>query len=352
MSILTRLLTRQFLGRWLGALLALTILLQLLDLLDNATDVLARGGGGLGILRYTLLRMPSSAERLIPLAALIAAVLTFSRLASGSEAASLRALGVSGHRMVACLLPACFVVAVAQFGMTNFLVPATQRSYANWWASLPNAPAEEATRVWFRAGPDVASADRVRDGGRLLEGVTIIRRDASGHTLMRLDAAAARHGTEGWQLQDVRERGAGDAGPALRGSMAWPDAPTPRNLLAIAQPIDGVSLPQLRRILDGQEEGWRGTSFYRSQLQERAAALLSALVMVLLAFPVSRILPRRGGGGVSLGFAILAGLAFVALAGATGALGEAGLISPALAAWTAPVLFGCLGCVLMLHLEG
>ena len=111
MSVLGRHLSTLFLGRWLAALLGLAAMLQLLDLLDNATDVLARGGGAAGVARYALLRLPSAAERLVPLAALVAGLLTFARLAAGSEAATMRALGVSGHRMVRMLLPACFLVA-------------------------------------------------------------------------------------------------------------------------------------------------------------------------------------------------------------------------------------------------
>ena len=353
MSVLGRHLSRLFLGRWLAALLGLAVMLQLLDLLDNATDVLARGGGAQGVARYALLRFPSAAERLVPLAALVAALLTFARLAAGSEAATMRALGISGHRMVRLLLPACGVVALLQFGLSDQLVPRTQRVFADWWASLPGAePPNENNRVWLRAGGDVVALARVAANGASAGGVLLVRRDAEGRAFARLDAEQALHGPGGWELRDVRVTRPGGAVPERLPAVPWPEGPSPANLAELARPTDGVPLAKVLRILDGRWIGARGESFYRTRLQERLAAIPGAAIMLLLAFPASRALPRRGGAARAAAAAVLLGLAYVTVAGGLAALGEAGLVPPPLAAWIAPIVFGCLGAVMLLHLEG
>lgn len=342
-----------FLGRWLAALLGLAAMLQLLDLLDNATDVLARGGGAAGVARYALLRLPSAAERLVPLAALVAALLTFARLAAGSEAATMRALGVSGHRMVRMLLPACFLVAAFQFALSDQLVPRTQRLFADWWASLPGAPPpDESSRVWLHSGSDVVALNRVSLDGTAASGVLLVRRASDGRALARLDASGAVHGAEGWELRDVRMTRPGGAAPERLASVPWPEGPSPRNLAALARPTDGVPLTQVLGVLDGRWAGERGEAFYRTRLHERLAAVPGAAIMLLLAFPATRALPRRGGAAGPAALAVALGLCFVASAGGLGALGEAGAVQPLLAAWTAPILFGCVGLVMLLHLEG
>ncbi|MFT8244688.1 LptF/LptG family permease [Roseomonas sp. BN140053] len=353
MSVLSRHLSRLFLGRWLAALLALSVLLQMLDLLDNATAVLTRGGGALGVLHYAALRLPSAAERLVPLAALLAALLTFARLAAGSEAATLRALGVGGPGMVRALLPACVLVAGLQFVLTDQVVPRTQRAFADWWAALPKAdPPSDNDRLWLRLGDDILAVRRVEERGTRLSGVLLVRRDAEGEAVARLDAAGAAFRPQGWELRDVRVASLDGSLPRQVAAMPWPEGPRPRNLAELALPIESVPLEQILRVLDGRWVGNRGEGFYRTRLQERLAALPSAAIMLLLAFPATLALPRRGGAGRWAALSLLLGLGYVALGGGLAALGEAGVLMPALAAWTAPVAFGCAGLVLLLHLEG
>ena len=353
MTVLGLHLSRLFLGRWLAALLALAFMLQLLDLLDNATDVLTRGGGALGIGHYALLRFPSAAERLVPLAALVAALLTFARLAAGSEAATLRALGVSGHRMVGLLLPACGLVAMLQFGLGDQLVPRTQRLFTDWWTSLPGPPSSnEPERVWLRAGQDVVALNRVATNGAAASGVLLVQRDREGRALARLDAERAVHGGEGWTLRDVRVTRLGGSAPERLDALPWPDGPTPRNLADLARPIDGVPVAVALQVLDGRWIGGRGEAFYRTRVQSRLAAIPGAAIMVLLAFPATRALPRRGGAARVAAVSVGLGLLYVTLAGGLAALGEAGAVPPAMAAWTAPILFCCVGLVMLLDSEG
>ena len=351
-GVLARHLSKLFLGRWLAALLGLSVLLGLLDLLDNATDVLARGGGAVGILRYTALRLPLAAERLVQMAVLVAALLTFSRLAAGSEAATLRALGVGGGRMVRALVPACLVIAVSGFLLTDQVVPRAQREFDRWWAALPAAPAPEEKPVWLRAGRDVVSVQRVATDGRRLDGVMIARRDARGVATERLDARSAEHGPRGWVLHGVRV--AGTDGTTVRDAeaMPWPEAPPPANIVDLAHPIEGGTTARLLDILAGRWIGSRGDAVYRTELQGRVANLAMPLIMVLLAFPATMALPRRGNGLVLAGGGLLLGLSFVALSGGLSAMGEAGVLAPALAAWGAPILFGSVGVAMLLHLDG
>lgn len=353
MSVLCLHLSRLFLARWLATLLILAFLLQLLDLLDNATDVFIRGGGPWDVGRYALLRFPSAAERLVPLAALVAGLLTFMRLAAGSEAATLRALGVSGHLLVLLLLPACFVVAILQFGLSDQVVPRTQRFFTDWWAALPGAPPpSNRDRVWLRAGRDVVALDRVTSSGKAASGVLLVQRDHEGRALARVDAASATLGPDGWVLHEARVIRPGGAPPERVDTLPWPDGPSPRNLADLARPIDGVPIAVALQILDGRWIGGRGAAFYKTRVHMRLAAIPSAVVMVLLAFPATHALPRRGGGARLSAVAVALGLLYVTLAGGLAALGEAGAIPPALAAWTSPILFCCVGLMLLLDMEG
>jgi lipopolysaccharide export system permease protein len=345
-------LMRVFLGRLLGVLLALAALMQLLDLLDNASGVLMRGGV-LAILRYTALRLPTLLGQMLPVATLVAAALTFMRLTSSLELTALRALGVSTWRMMVALLPACALAAAVQFVLLDRIAPPTQRALSDWWAAnpVPGARPEQPRRIWFRSQDDIVAVDRVSLDGTELEGVIIVGRDPGGLATARIDAAHATHEEGRWTLREVRIARPGGSAVETHASLPWPEGPSPRNMVEIARPTEAVPLARTREILRGEWAGTRGTTYYEMRLQASFAALLGPALMVLLAAPAACGLPRRGGGGLRAGLGLGLGLGYLTFAGLTAALGEAAVLPPAMAAWTPPVIFGCAGLAILVWLE-
>ena len=97
----------------------------------------------------------------------------------------------------------------------------------------------------------------------------------------------------------------------------------------------------------------RGGAFYRTRVQSAAAALATPFVMLLLAAPAAFGLPRQGGGAArraAVGLAL--GLGYLVAAGLLEALGEASVLPPVLAAWTAPFVFAVAGVLLLQREEG
>ena len=77
----------------IGVLIALTALLQVLDLLDATTDILNRHLGLAGIVHYTLLRTPVELALSLPLAMLVGALFTYYTLARNHELIAIQGVG-------------------------------------------------------------------------------------------------------------------------------------------------------------------------------------------------------------------------------------------------------------------
>jgi lipopolysaccharide export system permease protein len=357
---LRRYLTRLFGGRALGALLALAGLLQLLDLLDKTSEIVARGGAA-DVLRHAALRSPTLLGQAVPLAVLVGAALCFLRLAAASEMAALRAAGVGAWRVLGALLPACALAAAAQAALLLLVAPRTERALADWRDARDAASASEPLalprRLWFRNGDGaVVAVDAVSlDGGRL-GGVLVVRRDAEGLVSARVEARRAEHDAAagGWTLRDASVVRPGQQGWAeAAAELAWPDGPAPAAVRDLARPTEAQPLGRLLAGARGEGAVARGAAFYETRVQSAAAALATPFVMALLAAPAAFGLPRRGGGGArraAVGLAL--GLGYLVAAGLLGALGEAGVLPPALAAWTAPIAFAAAGVLLLQREEG
>jgi lipopolysaccharide export system permease protein len=82
------------------------------------------------------------------------------------------------------------------------------------------------------------------------------------------------------------------------------------------------------------------------------AGPFGAIIMLLLSAPVALGSFRSTQGAMLLVSGLAAGLLFLVVNGLLTALGEGGAISPFLAVWGAPVIFGALAVTVLVSLEG
>ncbi|MDB5369359.1 MAG: hypothetical protein JWP20_917 [Roseomonas sp.] len=349
-----RYLSRMFLGRLLAALLGLAGLLQLLDLLDNASEVLSRGGAA-DLARYAGWRLPTLLGQMMPLAVLVAAMLTLRRLALTSEMTALRSAGVPVRRVLGAMLPVCLLAVLAQTLLLGLVAPRTERAMSEWWVSTEarsKRPVPAPHRVWLRVGREIVGIDRVSPDGRQLDGVIMVPRAPDGLALARIKAASATWApAAGWVLRDVSVAEPGKPTLTRRPEQPWPEGPPPADIIDVARPTNAQSPWLLARSLRGEQAVNRGPAYYQTRLQETAARLVGPLVMLLLAAPVAFGMPRRGGQVSQPLLGLTLGLGYLLFGGLLGALGEAGVMPTALAVWTAPVVFAAIGGMLLIRYE-
>lgn len=345
---------RQLLGmRVLAVLLALGGLLQILDLLDATTEIMSRGQGIGGVGHYIALRAPSLLLQALPLAALIGAVFAFGTLAGQHEVVALRAAGLPFRRVVLILLPSVLLIAAAQWLLAEVVVPRSQRALTAWWATLPltKDTHEDDELLWFRSNGAVIGVVQAHPSGRQLEGVHIFRRDAAGHLINRTLAARALYADRQWTLIDAvtTDFATAHSAPA-EPRLVWDTSLRPSDVQRLSAAEPYVSGGLAAAVLTGDHPGSKTPAFYRTRVQKVWADPAMALVMLLLATPVAVSLTRGAKSGPTL-MALGTGLLFLLSHGLAAALGEAGLITPPLAAWLAPAGFGLLGLVFLIRLD-
>ncbi|WP_043361245.1 LptF/LptG family permease [Belnapia sp. F-4-1] len=353
LMILPRYLSRIFLGLTAAVLLGLVALLQLLDLLDKASELLQRGGLT-DVGRYALLRLPTMLGQLVSLAVLVGAILTFRRLAGTLEITALRTLGLGAWRILGAVLPACVLAVALQAALLLAIAPRTERTLADWWdgrGAAEGQPMALAQRLWLRNGTEIVSVESASLDGRSLAGILLVRRDAEGQALERIDARRAIHGPEGWRLLQLRLVRPGESRPQVLAELAWAEGPSPEAIRDLARPTAAQPLDRLLAGQRGEGAVTRGPAFYATRLQAVAATMIAPFVMVLLAAPSAFGLPRQADGYRRGGIGLALGLGYLVVNGLLNAMGEAGGLEPHLAAWTAPLAFALVGLLRLWHEE-
>lgn len=332
-----------------GVAIALTALLQVLDLLDATTDILRRHLGAAGVMHYTLLRAPVELSLALPLAALIGALFAFYQLARNREIVAIQAAGRHLGWMVRAMLPVVVALAIAQFVLSDRVLPAAEAALTAWWNSTtpPGEDDDDTPETqWSRTDDGLVSLDRISADGRHLQGLRIYRRDDDDQLHTRVSAERADWENGRWWLRGTSEltlddaRIVRDAAPVDR---AWDTNLRPEDLVRLSSPQPHLSSSTLYGIVVGQRVGSRPPSYYRTSLFRSIAAPLGLVAMLLLALPAAHAAQRGGEGGGLLLAALGAGLAFELAQGLLAALGESDRLPPPIAAFAPLLLFGALG---------
>ncbi len=339
---LMRLYTRMFAIAFCG-MLGIFYIATFIDLSDKLFKGQATTGMLVELLYYST---PQFIYYVMPIAALIATLVTVGLMTKSSELTVMKACGISLYRMALPLLVLGALWSAALFGLQEtVLATANRRAQELNHVVRGGSPRtfDVLNRQWV-AGRDGSLYHYTFFDPRRLElnGLSIYRLDDEPWRLVSRTwvALAAYDGRRwaadrGWVRDFDRklevsafrplERAAIDLEPAEYFMTEQPDARR-------------MNYAQLREYIDELQTSGFNVVPHMVELQRKVSFPFVTVIMTLLAVPFAVTTGRRGalfGIGVGIGLAIAYWLLFSLFA----AFGTAGVVAPALAAWSPNILF-------------
>jgi lipopolysaccharide export system permease protein len=173
MSVLDRYIVRTILSAVLLVMLVFLVLGALFMFFDQQSDVGTGHYGELAALWYTLLNLPQLAYELLPITALIGALLGLGSLARASELTVIRATGVSIARLAGIALLAGLLLILFEVLVGEFLAPPLQQAARELkaFSKLSNVSFGGGSGAWVRDGDlilNVAGQSSERQFGSML----------------------------------------------------------------------------------------------------------------------------------------------------------------------------------------
>jgi lipopolysaccharide export system permease protein len=355
---------RRFLGTVGRVFLIFFAILMLIDMIEQLRRFADAGIGLAGAARLSLLSVPETLYRILPLIMIMGAIAMFLGLARSSELVVVRAAGRSGLRFLMTPLLVSMALGCLAVALFNPLVAATSKAYDDQRSALSQGGRSVLsiadTGLWLRQGSDdgqtVIQAARANLDGTELFGVTFLSFDSAGLPTRRTEAETARLVAGAWQITGTKTWDLSATNPELSatratGPLALPSDLTPeriRDSFGTPSAIAFWDLPGY--IADLERAGFSARAYKLWYQMELALPLLMA-AMVLLAAGFTMRHVRFGGTGRMVLFAMLAGFGFYFLRNFAQALGDSGQIPVILAAWSPPLAAALLSLGLLLHLE-
>ena len=355
--IIDRYLVKQFLVLVGLGLLVGGVLFVVVDLLQTL-DRFLRVKPALGlILQHFAYNMPGEVYKGLPLIVLISTVFLFLSLTRQRELDALKAAGMSLYRVSLPIFLAAFVISVLAVLFQEVALPelstrAEEVDRVKIRGMLPRH-LQRQNQIWYRTSDTrflrMALLDPVE---KSVEGLLVLDIDQRWRLLDRLDARKARWTPDGWQLSEGVIRRIDDANHVRSDAFAARLVVMPEHVddfTAVQKPVDTLSYLEMRAFVAKLRESGHEVGKYLVQLYSRLSFPLVHVIMVLVGIPFALASPRSGGRAMGIAVAIVIAVGYWMLHSVALAFARADLLPPALAAWTANVVFAGLGTALFLN---
>lgn len=360
--ILDRYVLREFFRTLMLAVMASTVVFVLIHLMDHIDGYLDQEATLAEVVRYYAYLLPYNGIITLPMAMLIATILTMGELGRHEEITAMKAAGRSIYRIVLPLLLVAAGISVGVLLLGETVVPQLSRTaneihdveiaerrndFRNYRADFPyrnDAGYTFLIRSLFSDSTTGSSADQI-----------LVHKEMPDGGVLRISAPKMFWEperrrwilTDGWYRYFTPE---GEERSWRFGFLRSPAfAETPQDFLQPPLEPEAMGYAELRRYIDRKERTGGDTTRERVDLNLKIAYPFANLVIVLFGVTLAGRSARRGGAALGFGLALFLCIVFWMSIKFGQGVGYGGGLPPWLAAWLANIVFGALGLMLLLR---
>ncbi|AER66287.1 permease YjgP/YjgQ family protein [Thermovirga lienii DSM 17291] len=336
-------------GAFFFGIAAFAVLLVAGDLLFDIADLIVeKGVSAWAVAKLFAYKLPEVIVMTLPMASLLACLLTFSRLSSQSEIVALRASGVAFQRILVPILIAGTLVSMVALAFNETLVPLSNKAADNIlrFEVAKEKPTMLKEKVFLREESGgtlkrVVYIAKLRYNKGEMEDVLI--QDFEKGILNRITNAKRGYWTkEGWVLRDgkVFEVKGGEKVQLLFSfdTQKMPVLFEPQKMVKVSRNPQEMSALELWEYIKLMKKQGSNLSPLWVLFHLKLALPWACVILALLGTTLG-VRPHRSGHGTGLATSVFIVFLYYVLMSFFKSFGEAGHLSPLIAAWMPNLTF-------------
>jgi lipopolysaccharide export system permease protein len=315
--------------------LAFLSLSYFIDFVDELADVGTAGYTSVHAALYSLLLMPGHFYEIAPIAVLIGAIYTLSRMAQSSEFTILRTGGLGPARALSLLASLGLMFGVLTYLVGDYVAPLSERQASLLKAHYKGGVLLGRSGAWLKDHATTPEGERSysvnvasANAKAVLQDIRIFEFDADGRLLRRIAAASGQvEPNATWALKGVHITrwisidGNSQAPEEELATYDWPSSLSAGVVAAAVLPVSTMSTIDLFRYIGHLADNEQAAQSHQIQFWKRALYPFACLVMMGLALPFAYLHARAGGVSLKVFGGIMLGISFVLLNNVSGHLG-------------------------------
>jgi lipopolysaccharide export system permease protein len=331
----------------IGAFVSIYLIIDILEKLRSFTHAHAELKY---IVYFFICKIPGMVTQVVPLATLMATLLTLGGLSRTNEITAMRSCGISLGRISIPIIAIAILTSMATLFANEVLTPAgyAKMQYIEQVRIKKKSPNIffRQQNIWYRDEGYILEASLFDPDITTLKGITLWELGTGIQPVKRIEAEQGVLNKQGWLLRNVVMRTITN-GTTIRTDI-FPRMEVPLHLKTddlkvLEKGTDNMGIIALNSYCDKLSRGGYDATRYLAQMHSRISLPFASLVMAFLGIPFA----LRGGrtSGIALGISISLGVGFsyFVINSTLLSFGQAGVLSPVISAWAANSIFASMG---------
>lgn len=354
LPVISAYLRKEFLRLFFLSLALFLFLAVLVDFFDRLDYLVKYKAPATTVLLYFAFKLPLFITQTMPIAALVAALLSLGLLSRNREIIALKSCGVSQWQIARPFLFVGGALSVGLWGWNETIVPHSYRQsrYINLQIKKRTPkPVFRESGFWYHGENAFYHIDHFDSRNNILSGLTIYTLDEKFRVLALIEISRASWRNGQWQFEGLQEKSLSLNGLTQQRAVEQLLQETPEDFALVDIEPDEFSSAQLRQYIDNLQRKGLDTTAYQVDLRFKGALPVAVLIMTLLgvalAIPGAKQIPLA----TAVGLALMVGFGYWLLLALTISLGHSGVLSPTVAAWSANGIGMLLGIFFLLGVD-
>jgi len=345
MGIISRYIIKELISNLLLGIFVLTSVFLTVDFLGGIWEFLDKGIPLSVMIDYLINKIPWVMYNMIPIACLMATLLTISELSKNNEIIAMYAGGISIWKIASIV---CFIgiaLTIFSFALNEYLVPPTF-SKAKYIRAVKvknsKYQAFKKNKIWYRGKNIIYNLQYFEPSEKIINGITIYFFNDKFKIAKQITANTAKWIKNNWTFYegtiiDFEQSNYPKIRTFSEEIIYLPEKP--EDLTVIEKSTDTVSFRELREYVEKSKRAGLKSKSFEVDMHSKVAIPFSCLIMMLLAIPFALKHQRKGGVAVNLGYTFLFVLSYLFIQAISVSYGHSGQIPPVLAAWITNIIF-------------
>ncbi len=358
MRILDKYILKEMVGPFLFGVAAFSSLFIGTSTLFKLTQYITKYGASVwSVAKLFVCSLPSIIVITFPMAMLLASLLTFGRLSSGSEITAMKSGGQSFARLSVPVLIAAFFVSIMAAVINEALVPAASTAYNNIvrYEIEKNTQPKSHEHIIIR-NIIQGEMERLTYARNFVEGTNTmnkvaVQQFAEGRLVRMENAEKAVWQNDKWQMYNGTITELSSEGRVERTfkftERVLPIEKNPTSIIVEQKDAEDMSIRELLQTIAVLKREYVKTSVYEVELHQRLSTPLASLVFAMIGTPLG-LAPNRSNSSIGLGLSMIIILIYYTLLTISTAMGQGGAVQPFVAAWI-PNIVGILAGIYLVY---
>ena len=360
MKILHRYILVQLLRNLLLCLMVVVFLFLVFDFFDRIDNIMAEDVSVFTIAQYFLFKIPLTMSLMLPVAMMASILFTIGIMSKNSEITAMRASGATVRWIATPLFLLGFSTSLFAIMLNETIIPYCQRRAHEIYnidiRQKDKSGSYSQSDFWWRAKDSFYSVGTFDSRTSTLHDISIFEINDRFAVHKRIDAVDATWVDPllGWNMSRVMEYRFDDQAELdIRRykAMPLPIKEQPADFYDVKTQPQSMSFKQLRKFIRTQSRNGLDVTGYLANLYEKISFPFINFIVTLVVLPFALKPARSGSMATSVISALVIGFSYYAIHSFSIAMGRAEILPPMLSAWTANLLMGFVGAILLLGAE-